>query len=245
MIDLYASTTPNVLKVEIMLEETGLPYRLVPVNVWKGEQFGDDFVRLNPNAKVPVIVDHDHPDGPYTVFESAAILFYLAEKTGRFLPAAGPERHNVMQWLVFQAANLGPMNGQFNHFERYAPAGNDYALSRYTTEMKRLYGVMERRLAQVPYLGGHDYSIADMAAFPWVLVQSNRLKESFPFLDRDAPSHPNIGAWLKRCEERPGVQQGLKAHSALKSGLPEATPDDLDRIFGRGQYAYRSNPGRH
>lgn len=243
MIDLYASTTPNVLKVEIMLEETGLEYVLKPVNVWKGEQFEDDFVRLNPNSKVPVIVDHDRPGG-YAVFESAAILFYLAEKTGRFLPASGSERHDVMQWLVFQAANLGPMNGQFNHFERYAGPGHDYALSRYTTELKRQYGVMERRLAEVPFLGGRDYSIADMAVFPWVLVQSNRLRETFPFLDKESPEHPHIAAWVKRCEARPGLQRGLEAHAALKSGLPTASPDDLDRIFGRGRFAYRPGPGQ-
>jgi GSH-dependent disulfide-bond oxidoreductase len=242
MIDLYASTTPNVLKIEIMLEETGLPYALKPVNVWKGEQFEEDFVRLNPNSKVPVIVDHDLPGG-FVVFESAAILFYLAEKTGRFLPASGKARHDVMQWLIFQAANLGPMNGQFNHFDLYAEPGNDYSLSRYTTELKRQYGVMERRLGDAPYLGGEEYSIADMAAFPWVLVQSNRLREKYPFLDKESPLHPNIAAWVKRCEARPGVQRGLKAHSALKSGVPTATPDDLDRIFGRGDYAYRPSDG--
>lgn len=244
MIDLYASTTPNVLKVEIMLEEAALPYKLVPVSVWKGEQFTEDFLGLNPNAKVPVIVDHDGPEGPCTVFESAAILLYLAEKTGLLLPKSGPARYVVIEWLVFQAANLGPMNGQFNHFERYAPGGNEYALSRYTTELKRQYEVMERRLAEVPWLGGDAFSIADVAAFPWVLVQSSRLKESFPFLDRDSTLHPNIGAWLKRCEERPGVQRGLQAHSTLKSGFPDASEDELDRIFGRGRYAYRDSAKR-
>jgi len=239
MIDLYASTTPNVLKVEIMLEETGLPYGLKPVNVWKGEQFAPDFVALNPNSKVPVIVDHDVPGG-YAVFESGAILFYLAEKTGQLLPASGAARYDVMKWLVFQVANLGPMNGQFNHFDLYAGPGNhDYSLSRYTTELKRQYGVMERRLGEVPYLGGDAFSIADVAVFPWVLVQSNRLREKYPFLDKESPLYPNIAAWVKRCEARPGVQRGLTAHSALKSGLPTATPDDLDRIFGRGKYAYK------
>jgi len=239
LIDLYASTTPNVLKIVLMLEEIGLPYGLHPVNVWKGEQFKPDFVALNPNSKVPVIVDHDHPDGPYAVFESAAILIYLAEKTGRFLPVSGRARHDVIQWLVFQAANFGPANGQFNHFESYAGQGHDYSLSRYLTELKRQYGVIEHRLGQVPFLGGEEFSIADLAVWPWVHVQSNRKAREFPFLDKHSPLHPNIAAWAQRCEARPGVQRGLVAHSALKSGLPTATPDDLDRIFGRGRYAYK------
>jgi GSH-dependent disulfide-bond oxidoreductase len=239
MIELYSSTTPNVLKVILMLEETGLQYTLKPVNVWKGEQFAPEFVALNPNSKVPVIVDHGHRDGPYTVFESIAILHYLAEKTGRFLAPSGRERYDAMQWLVFQAANLGPANGQFNHFERYAGPGQDYSMSRYTTELKRLYGVMEKRLGAVPYFGGQDYSIADMAIFPWVLIQSNRLKESFPFLNRHAPEHPKLSAWIDRCEARPGVQRSMALHATMKSMLPTASPDDLDRIFGRGKYAYQ------
>lgn len=243
MIDLYASTTPNVLKIVLMLEETQLPYDLKPVNVWKGEQFADAFVSLNPNSKVPVIVDQDGPDGPYAVFESAAILIYLAEKTGRFLPASGRARHDVVQWLVFQAANFGPIQGQFNHFETYAGPGHDYALSRYTTELKRQYGVIERRLGEVPYLAGEAFSIADMATLPWVLVQSNRLAGVHPFLDKNSSLHPNIAAWVKRCQERPGVQRGLAAHAILKSGLPTATPDDHDRFFGRGRYAYRAERG--
>lgn len=239
MIELYSSTTPNVLKVVLMLEETGLAYALKPVNVWAGEQFAPDFVALNPNSKVPVIVDADGPGGRYAVFESAAILQYLAEKTGRFLPAAGRARHDVLQWLVFQAANLGPANGQFNHFERYAPPGNDYSLSRHLTELKRLYGVMERRLAEAPWFGGDDYSIADMAVFPWVLIQSNRLRERFAFLDRNCPEHPSIARWVERCEARPAVRRGLDIHAQMKSRFAEASPDDLDRIFGRGRHAYR------
>ncbi len=239
MIELYSSTTPNVLKVVLMLEETGLAYALKPVNVWAGEQFAPDFVALNPNAKVPVLVDPDGPGGCYAVFESIAILQYLAEKTGRFLPASGRARHDVLQWLVFQAANLGPANGQFNHFERYAPAGNDYSLSRHLTELKRLYGVMERRLGEAEWFGGGDYSIADMAVFPWVLIQSRRLGETLPFLDRNSPEHPHLAAWVDRCEARPAVRRALDVHAQMKSRLADATPDDLDRIFGRGHYAYR------
>ena len=239
MIDLYSSTTPNVLKIILMLEETALAYTLKPVNVWKGEQFDPLFVALNPNSKVPVLVDHDDPHGPYAVFESAAILIYLAEKTGRFLPASGRARHDVLQWLIFQAANLGPANGQFNHFERFAGPGNDYSMSRYTTELKRLYTVMEKRLGEKPFLGGDDYSIADMASFPWVHVQSRRLGESFAFLDRDSGHHPNISAWLLRCEERAGVQRALAVHAGMTSAVATATSEDLDRMFGRGDFAYR------
>ena len=240
MIDLYSSTTPNVLKVVIMLEATGLRYSLKPVNVWKGEQFAPSFVALNPNSKVPVIVDHDDADGPYTVFESVAILIYLAEKTGRFLPASGRARHDVLQWLTFQAANIGPANGQFNHFERLADPGNDYSMSPYTTEMKRLYDVLDRRLGETGYIGGNEYSIADMATFPWVFIQSRRLGEAFPFLDRTSGLHPNISAWLTRCEERPGVQRALAVHADMTSGLATATREDLDRLFGRGNFAYKS-----
>ncbi len=239
MIELHSSTTPNVLKVVLMLEECGLAYELKPVNVWAGEQFAPDFVALNPNAKVPVLVDPDGPGGRTVVFESIAILQYLAEKTGRFLPAAGSARYEALQWLVFQAANLGPANGQFNHFERYAPAGNDYSLSRHLTELKRLYGVMERRLAEAPWFGGGDYTIADMAVFPWVLIQSRRLGVAFPFLDRSGPEHPSIARWIERCEARPAVKRSLEIHAQMTSRLADATPDDLDRIFGRGHYAYR------
>ena len=240
MIELYSSTTPNVLKVVMMLEELDLPYRLRPIAVWKGEQFSEAFLRLNPNAKVPVLVDPDGPGGaPCTVFESVAILIYLAEKSGRFLPAEGMARYDVIQWAIFQAANLGPANGQFNHFERYAGAGHDYALSRYTTELHRVYRVMETRLSQAPWLGGDDFSIADLASLPWILIQSRRLKDTFPFLDRDAPAHPSLSDWAARCEARPGVQRALAVHATMKSGLPDATPDDLDRIFGRGRHAYR------
>jgi GST-like protein len=239
MIDLYSSTTPNVLKIIVMLEETGLQYVLKPVNVWKGEQFEPSFVALNPNSKVPVIVDHDDPDGPYAAFESVAILMYLAEKTRRFLPGSGRPRHDVLQWLIFQAANIGPANGQFNHFERFAGPDNDYAMSRYTTELKRLYDVMEKRLGETPYLGGGEYSIADIATFPWALIQSRRLGERFPFLDRNSGLHPNISTWLTRCEERPGVQRALAVHTGMTSAVATATPGDLDRMFGRGSFAYK------
>lgn len=239
MIDLYASPTPNVLKVEIMLEELGLPYRLLPINVWKGDQFADDFVALNPNSKVPVIVDHEAEGGACPVFESAAILLYLAEKTGRFLPAAGRARAEVLQWLVFQAANQGPMSGQLVHFQRYAGPGNDYSLSRYKTEVRRLYGVLERRLSAAPWLGGEAYSIADMAALPWVLLFDRMFSEAIPFLKVDAANGPAVARWVAQCLERPAVSRAIELHAALKSSLPTATDDDKDRFFGRGKYAAR------
>jgi GST-like protein len=237
MIDLYASPTPNVLKVEIMLEEIGLPYRLLPINVWKGDQFADDFKALNPNSKVPVIVDHDAEGGPCPVFESAAILIYLAEKTGGFLPAAGRARTQVFQWLVFQAANQGPASGQLVHFQRYAGPGNDYSLSRYKTEVLRLYGVLETRLSAAPWLAGEAYSIADMATLPWVLLFDRMFSEAIPFLKVDAARGPALARWVASCLERPAVSRAIELHAALKSGLPTATDEDKDRFFGRGKYA--------
>lgn len=239
MIELYASTTPNVVKVVIMLEEAGLHYALKAVNVWSGEQFAPDFVALNPNAKVPVIVDTEPQGERYAVFESVAILHYLAEKTGRFLPSGMRARHEVLQWLVWQAANLGPANGQLNHFQRFAVEGQDYALSRYTSELKRLYGVMETRLQQTLWFGGQDYSIADMAIFPWVVVQADRLGDSIPFLSTKDPAHPHLNRWVDRCKARPAVQRALAVRAAMSSGLADATSDDLDRLFQRGEYAWR------
>ena len=156
MIDLYALTSPNVQKIFIMLEETGLPYNVVPVDVWKGEQYKPEFLRVNPNAKIPVIVDHDGPGGkPYTVFESGAILMYLADKSGQFMPKDAVARYDVLQWLMVQLTGVGPMFGQWTHFKMFAPkTGNDYAMGRYQTELKRLYEVLEQRLAVSPYLGG-------------------------------------------------------------------------------------------
>lgn len=239
MIDLYASPTPNVLKVEIMLEELGLPYRLLPINVWKGDQFTDAFRALNPNSKVPVIVDHDADGGDCPVFESAAILIYLAEKSGRFLPPSGRARTQVLQWLMFQAANQGPASGQLVHFQRYAGPGNDYSLSRYKTEVRRLYGVLEERLAAAPYLAGEDYSIADMATLPWVLLFDRMFADAIPFLKIDGAKGTALARWVGRCLERPAVARAIALHAALKSDMPTATDEDKDRFFGRGRYAAR------
>lgn len=238
MIDLYASTSPNVMKVTLALCEMDLDFRSLPVNVWKGEQFSSEFEALNPNSKVPVLVDRDAAGGPLTVFESVAILIYLAEKTGRLLPASGTARYEAIEWAIWQAANLGPASGQLNHFLLYAPEGQDYALSRHLTELRRCYAVMEKRLSRAPYLGGDDFTIADLACFPWVWSSSNRLRERFPFLASDTPDAPGIAAWFARCASRPGIRRGIERHAQLTPLLATASPDDLDRIFGRGRYAF-------
>jgi GSH-dependent disulfide-bond oxidoreductase len=198
LIQLYTWATPNGRKVSIMLEECGLPYAVNPVDITRGEQFRPGFVALNPNGKIPVIVDED---GPLTVFESGAILIYLAEKTGRFLPAAGPERHAVLQWLMFQMGGVGPMFGQLHHFRRFAPAPVPYAQERYATEVRRLYGVLDARLGAVPYLGGNDYSIADMATYPWVARHE--------WQEIDLKQFPNVEGWYERLGQRPAVQRGM------------------------------------
>ncbi len=230
MIDFYVLTSPNVQKIFIMLEELGLPYRQIPVDVWKGEQFKAEFVRLNPNSKIPVIVDHDGPDGrPYPVFESGAILIYLAEKTGRFLPAAGAARYDVIQWLMIQVTGIGPTFGQFTHFKRFAPAGNGYSLSRFQTELRRLYDVLEQRLAASPYLGGPDYTIADIATFPWT---RNHDLQGVRFED-----NPSLARWFAAISGRPAVKRALAKVEAISSSRDTASADDLDRIFGRGRFA--------
>src|SRR5579862_2973078 len=169
MIDLYALTSPNVQKIYIMLEETKLPYTEKFVDVWKGEQYNPDFIKINPNAKIPAIVDHDGPGGkPYTVIESGAILMYLAEKTGKFMPKDMAKKYDVIQWLMVQMSGVGPAFGNFTHFNLFAPKPADaYSLGRYKTEMLRLYDLLDERLRSAKYLGGDEYSIADMATFPW------------------------------------------------------------------------------
>jgi GST-like protein len=231
MIDFYALTSPNVQKIYIMLEETGLPYKEIFVDVWKGEQFKPEFLKINPNNKIPAIVDHDGPGGkPYTVFESGAILLYLAEKTGKFLPADTAKKYDVIQWLMLQVSGVGPTFGQFTHFNMFAPKpGNEYSLSRYRTEMKRLYEVLEKRLGVVPYLGGEEYSIADIATWPWT---RNHDAQGVKWED-----NPNLARWFNAIAERPAVKRALEKVAAIKSSRDTATDDDKDRFFGRGKYA--------
>jgi GST-like protein len=162
---------------------------------------------------------------------------YLAEKSGRFLPASGRARAEVLQWLIFQVANLGPAAGQLVHYKRHAGPGNDYGLSRHKTEVRRLYDVMEGRLAVAPYLAGDIYSIADMATVPWVLALGRMFAGDFPFLKIDGATGTALSRWVGRCLERPAVTRAMEVHATLKSGFPNATEEDKDRFFGRGKYA--------
>ena len=231
MIDFYALTSPNVQKIYIMLEECGLPYNEIFIDVWKGDNHRPEFLKINPNNKIPAIVDHEGPGGkPYTVIESGAILMYLAEKTGRFLPKDMAKKYDVIQWLILQVAGIGPAFGNFNHFNLFAAkAGNEYSLSRYRTEMKRLYEVLEKRLGQAPYLGGDEYSIADIAAFPWT---RNHDAQGVKWED-----NPNLARWFNAIAERPAVKAALAKVALIKSNRDTASEEDKDRFFGRGRFA--------
>ncbi|MCB9958058.1 MAG: glutathione S-transferase N-terminal domain-containing protein [Rhodospirillaceae bacterium] len=202
MIDLYTFATPNGRKASIMLEETALPYSTHVIHIGKGEQFAPEFVAINPNSKIPAIVDPDGPGGaPISVFESGAILFYLAEKTGRFMPADARGRTFVMEWLMFQMAGVGPMFGQASHFVKFAPEDVPYAKQRYLKEMHRLLAVMDRRLGTADYLAG-DYSIADMATYPWVFSAAN-------FIGEDLSPYANVLRWQEAVGSRPAVAKGM------------------------------------
>src|SRR3954447_4213733 len=231
MIDLYALTSPNVQKIFIALEELGLPYKMIPVDVWKGEQYEPEFLKISPNAKIPAIVDHDGPGGkPYTVFESGAILMYLADKTGKFLPKDTAKKYDVMQWLMVQLTSVGPMFGQWTHFKMFAPKeGNDYSAARYTSELKRLYALLEERLGKSKFLGGDEYSIADIATFPWT---RNHDAQGVKWDD-----NPNLKRWFESIAERPAVKAALANASAIKPTREAASEDDKDRFFARGRYA--------
>ena len=200
MISLHAWPTPNAHKISIMLEECGLAYDVVKIDITAGDQFAPDFLKISPNNRMPAIVDSDGPDGTtVSVFESGAILIYLAEKTGKFLPASGPARIAVLEWLMFQMSNLGPICGQAGHFRDAAPERVPYAINRFTDETGRLYGVMDRRLAEVPYLAG-DYSIADVATWPWVMRAE--------WYDTDWSQFPNTKRWFDTIGERDAVKRG-------------------------------------
>ena len=206
MIDLYTWTTPNGRKVSIMLEETGLPYRVHAINLREGQQLSEHFRGISPNQRIPAIVDHDLPDGPLTVFESGAILVYLAEKTGRFLPTEVRARSRAIQWLMFQMSGIGPMLGQAHHFANEAPERIPYAIRRYVDESLRLLAVLDRRLAAQVHLAG-EYSIADVATYPWVIAAWPLVKSLPP--EQCGPM-THVAAWLERVGERPAVQRGMK-----------------------------------
>ncbi len=208
-IQLYSLGTPNGQKAAIALEEMALPYEAHRVNIMAGEQFTDEYIAINPNSKIPAIIDPDGPNGePFTVFESGAILMYLAEKAGKFLPTDPAARSECLQWLFFQMGGVGPMFGQFGHFYRYANKKIPYGIDRYQKEVRRLLGVLERRLAEQTFLVGDDYTIADMAAFPWVGCLDWAYKAR-KVLQLDA-DFPQVMAWYDRCRQRPAAKRGLK-----------------------------------
>ncbi len=230
MIDLYTWTTPNGHKLHIMLEETGLDYRAHAVDIGAGDQFKPDFLRISPNNKIPAMIDQDGPGGePLAMFESGAMLVYLAEKTGQFMPRDTRARMGVLQWLMFQMASVGPMLGQAHHFFKYAPEKIDYARERYSNEANRLYGVMDRRLGESAYLAGDDYSIADIATFPWLRSPANQGVEMDDF--------PNVKRWFDAIHARPAVQRGLEVLKDHKTDLTAEQARDV--LFGQSQYQRR------
>ena len=230
MIEAYSWATPNGHKVHIMLEECGLPYRAIPVDIGAGEQFKPEFLAISPNNKIPAIIDPDGPDGkPISMFESGAILLYLAAKTGRFLPTDVRGRYQALEWLMFQMGSVGPMLGQAHHFRLYAPEKLPYAIDRYSNEAKRLYGVIERRLTHTAWLGGADYSIADIATFPWLRSWQNQgvVIEEYPHLKR----------WFDTIAERPAVQRGVKVLADLRKPITDDKSREM--LFGATQYQRR------
>jgi GST-like protein len=225
MIDLYYWTTPNGHKITIFLEEAGVAYRIVPVNIGKGEQFAPDFLRIAPNNRIPAIVDTKPSDGgaPISVFESGAILQYLAEKTGQFLPADVRGRIEVMQWLFWQMGGLGPMAGQNHHFVQYAPERIPYAMERYVNETNRLYGVLNERLADRDFVAG-DYSIADMAIYPWIVPYKKQKQslEDFPHLKR----------WFAAIAARPAVERAYQLSREINA-KPVVSEESRAILFGQ------------
>lgn len=238
MIELLGSGSPNVHKVIIMLEETGLPYTFRYVNVYAQEQYSPEFLRLNPNAKVPVIVDSDGPGGaPFTVIESGAILLYLAEKTGMFLPQEPRARSEVIQWLMVQMGGIGPMFGQLNHFYRYAPGVEEYSRRRYRSEARRLFDLLETRLSERAFIGGDSYSIADIAVFPWIRSVRRLFTGTFPFAGLPEPEFASLARWFAQVEERPAVARAIAVAEANPSRVAQSSGEDLDRFFNRGRFA--------
>ena len=231
MIDLYSWATPNGHKVHIMLEECGLPYRVHGINIGTGEQFQPDFLAISPNNKIPAITDSDGPDGmPISLFESGAILLYLAAKAGRFLPEDVRGKYTALQWLMFQMGGVGPMLGQAHHFRMYAPEKIDYAVNRYSNEAKRLYGVMDKQIEHTgAYIAGADYSVADIAIFPWLRSWQNQ--------GIDWADFPALRVWFDRVSARPAVQRGVQVLADLRK--PFRTEAEKEVLFGNTQYRKR------
>lgn len=213
MIDLYYWTTPNGHKITLLLEETGLPYRIHPINIGKDEQFQPHFLKIAPNNRIPAIVDNEPADGgePLSLFESGAILLYLAEKTGRFIPQDLRGRQEALQWLFWQMGGLGPMAGQNHHFNRFAPEKVPYAIQRYVKETARLYGVLDRRLADRAFVAGDDYSIADMAIYPWIVPHA--------YQEQDLDDFPHVKRWFQAIQARPAT---VRAYDLVERINPAA-----------------------
>jgi GST-like protein len=233
MIKCYTWPTPNGHKVHIMLEETGLPYEVVPVNIRAGEQFQPEFLAVSPNNRIPAILDTDGPGGkPLSLFESGAILVYLASKSGRFLPKSDAAKFTTLQWVMFQMGGVGPMMGQAGHFtSNAAPERIRYAIERYTKEVARLHGVMEKQLAQHPYIAGREYTIADMAIWPW-LRNSERLGIQWS-------EFPHVKAWFDRIAARPAVQRGIQVLAEHQSKPGHYDEKARAILFGKEQFERR------
>jgi len=227
MIDVYSAATPNGHKVHIMLEECGLPYRVHHINIGEGDQFTPEFLAISPNNKIPAIIDSDGPDGkPISLFESGAILVYLAGKTGKFLGATDRQKFITLQWLMFQMGGVGPMLGQTHHFRIYAPEKIEYAINRYTNEAKRLYGVIDTQLSKNAYLAGNEYTIADIATFPWLRSWKNQ--------GIDWAEYPHAKRWFDEISERPAVKRGVEILASERKPLTDDKAREL--LFGKIQY---------
>jgi GST-like protein len=241
MIDLHYWPTPNGKKVTILLEECGLPYRVVPCNIGRGDQFGESFLAISPNNRMPAIVDHAPADGgpPIALFESGAILLYLAEKAGKFYPQDLRRRHEVNQWLIWQMANQGPKTGEYGHFRRLRDSQGDqsYAVRRFTDEVNRLYGVMNCRLYDRRYLAGDEYTIADMISYPWTVGWQSQGQDiaEFPYFER----------WFRELGARPGVQRGMAVGADLAQDIAKLPPEQIARVAKLlyNQRARKAPPG--
>ena len=227
MIEVYSWATPNGHKVHIMLEECGLGYRAIPVDIGAGDQFKPAFLAISPNNKIPAIVDSEGPDGePISIFESGAILLYLAAKTGRFMPEDLRGKYRALEWLMFQMGSIGPLLGQAHHFRMYAPQKIEYAIDRYTNEARRLYGVMDGRLARSRYIAGDAYTIADIAIFPWLRSWKNQ--------GIDWNDYPHLRGWFDEIGARPAVQRGVEVLADRRK--PLVGDRQCEILFGAEQY---------
>ena len=227
MIDLYYWTTPNGHKITMFLEEAGVPYTIKPVNISKGDQFKPEFLAVAPNNRIPAIVDHEPKGGgaPISIFESGAILVYLAEKTGRFMPSDLRGRTEVLQWLLWQMGGLGPMAGQNHHFSQYAPEKIPYDIERYVKETNRLYGVLNKRLADRAFMAGADYSIADMAAYPWIVPWTRQ--------GQNLDNFPNVRRWFDAIRARPATVRAYAKVDEVNPHQPTVTDESKKILFGQ------------